>query len=233
MAKIIVSVLLLALSTAATAAAQRDVLVLDLVASSMTDEQEVVDLATEYIALEIGKRPQLQVVTNRDLRQMLDVEAQKQALDCDDSSCLLEIGDALGAELVVYGTMAKLGGIYAISLSVFSTKERHTVERIRVETPSVEGLSGAIASALRPALDRVAPREFGALGWTGVGTAVIGGVTAIAFAALAGMKELELGQPATVARHEQTRAEGLLWLGGAVISTLIASGGALLIAGEL
>jgi hypothetical protein len=55
-----------------------------------------------------------------DLRAMLAVEAERQASGCalDDSECLAEIADALGAEAVVSGQLARLGPRYALTITV-------------------------------------------------------------------------------------------------------------------
>jgi hypothetical protein len=44
-----------------------------------------------------------------DVRAMLDLEAQKQLAGCDADSCLSEIAEALGADVLITGSLARVG----------------------------------------------------------------------------------------------------------------------------
>ena len=49
-----------------------------------------------------------QVITPTDIGAALGLERQKHILGCTESSCLAEIGGAMGADYIVHGEMAAL-----------------------------------------------------------------------------------------------------------------------------
>ncbi len=52
-----------------------------------------------------------------EIKALLDLEAERQLMGCTaESSCLAEIADALGADVVVLGTIARVGDSHVISL---------------------------------------------------------------------------------------------------------------------
>src|SRR5687768_11208088 len=108
------SMLALALTTLIAAAstpankAPTTVLVLDIAGTAITKEEA--GALRDVLASELAKRRKYSVLTSEDVRRVLDVEAQRQAAGCEgESTCLAEIGAALGADRVLYGNVAKLG----------------------------------------------------------------------------------------------------------------------------
>ena len=64
------------------------------------------------------------VITTQDIRAMLGFERQKALLGCEsDTSCLAEIGGALGADLIISGTIGKLGDAYSMSLTLLAADQ--------------------------------------------------------------------------------------------------------------
>ena len=53
-----------------------------------------------------------------DIREMIDLESQKQALGCEQESCLAELGGALGVPLLIVPSLGKLGGVYLLALKI-------------------------------------------------------------------------------------------------------------------
>ena len=126
------------------------VVVLDLNA-----KDEVTDLAIELSELVVGSirahLPGTEVTGQSDIKAMLSVEQQKMTVGCeDDTSCLAEIGGALGADHVVTGRLGKVGEIYLLSLKLIHAPRalvvRQFSERIRGnEEQLVEAVSqGAV-----------------------------------------------------------------------------------------
>ena len=72
---------------------------------------------------------------------MVELEAEKQSIGCnDDSNCLAELAGALGADLVVYGELGKLGNQYMLQQSLFDTKAGKAITRISVQSESIEAI---------------------------------------------------------------------------------------------
>ncbi len=72
---------------------------------------------TGRIADVVGRRENVEVIAPDDIRAILEKEAEKQLLGCDDQSCLAEIGGALGADILLKGRVSKLEDGYAVTLS--------------------------------------------------------------------------------------------------------------------
>src|SRR5688572_25474332 len=88
------------------------------------------------------------VIGQSELRSLLDAEARRQSVGCDDASCAAEIAGALGAERVVVGTVTRLGGTYALQLTLLDVKNGRALARSESSGPSVNALfDGARASA--------------------------------------------------------------------------------------
>jgi TolB-like protein len=70
------------------------------------------------------------VVSQSDINAMIGFERQKQVLGCaEDSSCLAEIGGALGVDYMLTGQVGQIGSRYRISLLVVDTKKAKVVAR--------------------------------------------------------------------------------------------------------
>jgi len=78
----------------------------------------------ETIAAAMASRG-VRVVTQKEIAAMLGLERQKQLLGCSDdtSSCVAELGSALGVDGVLIGDLAHLGKRWQFNLKVLSPKD--------------------------------------------------------------------------------------------------------------
>jgi hypothetical protein len=73
-------------------------------------EPRIARIVTEAILAELRKLEGTSVVGMDEIRAMLDYEANRQLVGCEaDASCLAEIAGALGADIVVIGSLARVG----------------------------------------------------------------------------------------------------------------------------
>ena len=79
-----------------------------------------------------------------ELRAMLDLEQQKTALGCNDTSCLAELGGSLGVPFLVVPTIGKLGGSYLLNIKLFDVDESEPLWRDRRQVDSEVGLLPAM-----------------------------------------------------------------------------------------
>jgi hypothetical protein len=70
------------------------------------------------------------VLGRQDLNQLLDFEAMRQSLGCDEASCLSEIAQALDADRLVTGSMDKLGTSYLLVLNEFDARRLEPLGRV-------------------------------------------------------------------------------------------------------
>jgi TolB-like protein len=225
------------------------VAVLDIQTSGNVDATRFAPLSS-ILGTEAARYPELRVVTGADIRNMLGFEAQRQLLGCEtDSTCLAEIGGALGVPYVLASEIAVFGDRLHLTLSLLDVENSVPVSRVglRAETEAelADQLPGGVREVLasligpdhavpvprRPAARTPAPRGR-ILSWTAVG---VGSAVAIGGGALYGngwsvkrRHEESVQEGAPLLTHDQARAvEGRAGLGLGLIaggSAIIATG---------
>jgi TolB-like protein len=112
------------------------------------------------------------VVSRGDIAAMIGFERQKQVLGCgDETSCLAEIGGALGVEYMLTGQVGQIGSQYRISLLLVDARRVRVAARaaefceknedalVRAAQGTVAQLLLAIQAAARPAPAQAAPAK--------------------------------------------------------------------------
>ncbi len=80
--------------------------------------EEMASLLTEALVAELRRQPGTTVMSDSDMAAALGLERQKQLLGCtDDSSCLTEIGGALGVDRLVHGSIGRVGESLVVNLT--------------------------------------------------------------------------------------------------------------------
>ena len=128
-------------------------LVLDLTAEGGVDPS-VVRTVAALVAAELATYPDLNVVAGADVKAMMELEGDKQVAGCSESSCLAELAGALGARLVVFGSVGVLGPKSVVHLNLFDSLTGQSVGRQFVEVDSPGALSGVLPGRLRLLLER-------------------------------------------------------------------------------
>lgn len=91
----------------------------------------------------------LSVITSADIATLLGVERQKQLLGCGEgsSNCMVELASALGAQLVLTGSIAKLETSYQVNLRVLQSSDGKVVAAEAVRAATQERLLFALDDA--------------------------------------------------------------------------------------
>lgn len=141
-------------SEAAAAAPERrapaerlSVIVLDLTATTSTPE--VARLVTDLVAVSLQRTARLEVLTSEDVRSVMTLEAEKEAIGCEDASCLAELAGALGAALVVHGSVGQLGELFVVNLNLFDSRVARSAGRESAQVRDRADLPGAIDTLVR------------------------------------------------------------------------------------
>lgn len=109
----------------------------------------------------------LNVITNKEIAALLGFERQKQLLGCAEgsNSCIAELANALGADGVVLGDVAKVGAKTQMNLKVISASDGKTLaafsDRVEGEEAVLDAFSRAaekMAKATAAALNRTVVR---------------------------------------------------------------------------
>lgn len=113
-------------------------------------EEETVGLITAVISSELSEYPDFELLTGADMRQLVELEAEKQSMGCaNDNSCLAEIAGAIGARYVVFGEMGMLGKSYLLALNLFDSVETKALGRVTKRAKDVEVLADAIPAMIK------------------------------------------------------------------------------------
>jgi hypothetical protein len=105
----VLAVLTLVSATSATAAPNADA--------------RVAQTLTGLVAIELAKDARLDVLSSADLREVVALEGEKQALGCDvdATSCLAEVAGAMGARYVVIGQLGTLADTLLLTMSLYDS----------------------------------------------------------------------------------------------------------------
>ena len=118
------------LAAVAVSADKPKLVVLDLAPGAGVDAS-VTGPLTEALTAEVARRGFFEVISQRDMSTLMGVERQKQLMGCSEesTSCLSELSGALGAQVVLSGTVAKLGDAFQMTLSTLDTHKAQPLAR--------------------------------------------------------------------------------------------------------
>ena len=69
------------------------------------------------------------VIGGSDIAAMVDMEQQKAALGCDDTSCLAELGGALGVPYLMDSSLSKVGNQFVLTLKILAVEDAKVAAR--------------------------------------------------------------------------------------------------------
>lgn len=93
-------------------------------------EKSDLTAVTNFVTTELSKYNQFKIISWDDVAKMLEYEARKQLLGCDDEKCISEIGGALGVDYILAGDMGGLGTNYIFNLKVIDINKAVTMSRV-------------------------------------------------------------------------------------------------------
>ncbi len=123
-------------------------LVLDVQGADLEQTQR--ETLTGTIAARATRFAALDVISSMDLRQLADLRADQAATGCEDasSSCMAELANALGAELVLATRAGKLDAVTVVTLQLFDVKRGAAVGRASVQGWSLPEVTDKLGLAL-------------------------------------------------------------------------------------
>jgi hypothetical protein len=119
-------------------------------------EENVGRVFTDSLLAELRKLERLSVISMDEVRAMLDLEAQKQLVGCDEEeSCLAEIAGALGADVLIIGGLARVGDQSVLSLKRIDQQRARVVEQVSQRLQPARGEE--FLAAVGPAVETLFP----------------------------------------------------------------------------
>ena len=84
---------------------------------------------TNVVALELKQFQDVTVISREEIKAALQFEADKQSLGCDSVSCFSEIGNAMGVQYLMTGSVGKLKDTHILNLQVIDIRETAIIGR--------------------------------------------------------------------------------------------------------
>jgi len=109
-------------------------------------EKETVTV-TSILTSEIERISKKTVVSEAEMRAVIDGETMRIACGVDDNECIAEIGAAMGAPFSVSGILSKMGDYWVITLQLVDIKKVETVSRVNEK---FKGDMNALVESLTP-----------------------------------------------------------------------------------
>jgi len=123
-------------------------------------EKRKIEVLDEVILVELNKyKPgAIAIISGSDVAALVGLEQQRQIMDCNDTSCLAEIGSALGASHLLVLSLAAVGSQFIITSKVINTTDARVPHRKITYTDVDED---ALLGGIRETAQQIA----GSLGW--------------------------------------------------------------------
>ncbi len=117
-------------------------------------DEDVGSLLDESLLAELRKLARTSVVGMAEIRQMLDFEAARQSMGCGaEGSCLAEIADSLGVDVLLTGSLTLVG---TESIIVLRRIDQHTAAVAGTFTQRLEAAGGEeLLAAVGPAVQEL------------------------------------------------------------------------------
>ncbi|MGC4122848.1 MAG: hypothetical protein QM765_51405 [Myxococcales bacterium] len=150
------ALLLPAVAHAAAPVKRVKIAVLDVRAVGAFDPKTVQGLST-LVASEAAKGP-FKVYAGADLSALMGFEKQKQLLGCAESSCLAELGGALGVDYLLSTEVSEIGGVWLLSMTLLDVVHSQAANRVTQRTEKLKELIDLAQTATTEALSAIAPK---------------------------------------------------------------------------
>ena len=92
------------------------------------------------------------IVAGEDLRDMISLEEQKQAIGCDDESCMTALGGALGVPLMAVPSIGRIGDQFILNFKVINVDDAKVLVRKTVSVRKEVDLPRGVLTLTEDAL---------------------------------------------------------------------------------
>ena len=127
-------------------------LMMDLKATRV--EEDIVSIITDLISTELTTHEEFEIITGADMRQMAELEAERQSLGCmDDSSCLAELAGAMGRAWWFMAVSVNSVKILSV-LNLFDSEKAKSAGRENIRATTLDTLPDQIPPAVAKLVSR-------------------------------------------------------------------------------
>ncbi len=130
----------------ASPASAAQIVALDVAAAGGV-EPTLAEALTSVMLNELSRIEGMSVISQDDVRALLELEANKQALGCSEASCMTEIAGSLGAELMVSPSLSRVGRTYVASLVLIRVERANVARRAEGRAKGAEDVAAEAMTA--------------------------------------------------------------------------------------
>ena len=128
---------------------RQGIVIWQLEAKRGVDERDI-DSISGFITAEAEKQSGLKAVSEADIRTILQGEERKQQCGADGTSCIAEIGSALGVPEAISGDLGRMGDYWMLNLRRINVRNASVIARVGKQIRGdvntlVEAIPGAVA----------------------------------------------------------------------------------------
>ncbi len=102
----------------------------------------VAESLSPVLVAELARREGMSVISQADVRALLEHESDKQLLGCSDASCMTDIAGSLGAELLCTSTIGRVGAEYVVTLTLIQVEGAKVARRSTARAKGGEEAAG-------------------------------------------------------------------------------------------
>lgn len=121
-------------------------LVFDLEANGV--EADLARNTTDRLLTALKERPEYRVLGRNEIELLLEHQGQRMLLGCEDDSCLIEMGEGLKGDLILSGSLGKVGQAFVLSVRIIDVAQAAVVARASQTALSEGGLLDAAVRAV-------------------------------------------------------------------------------------
>jgi hypothetical protein len=104
------------------------------------------DALASNLAAQFSATPFLdKVISGQELRQMMDMQATKDAMDCNDVTCLTEVAGALDAPILITALIAKAGDKLSLSVALLDVEKATVLARRHAVFDGIGAMHAGVA----------------------------------------------------------------------------------------
>jgi len=102
---------------------------------------------SSIVTTEIARVSKSTIISESEMKSVVDAEQMKMSCGAEDSSCIAEIGAAMGAPLSVSGTFSKMGDYWIITLQLVDVRKVEVQSRV---SKKFKGNENTLVEAITP-----------------------------------------------------------------------------------
>ncbi|OGQ86121.1 MAG: hypothetical protein A2289_27120 [Deltaproteobacteria bacterium RIFOXYA12_FULL_58_15] len=112
-------------------------------------DPSAVELLTEVLTVKVANLKRHDVLSVSEVEALLGFERMRDAMGCDELTCAMEIGGALGSEQMLTGSIGRLGSMLSVTMTLYDVPNSRVLKRTHVSVENEEDkYEGAVVLAV-------------------------------------------------------------------------------------